>query len=310
MKPSAILSFGAILLGATTPVEASQCKTPPCGRFENSTPWTAKWADLGMKDHLCQLSSGGKPVKCKQYFLGANSSRGGFFHKPRTDVDAFCFADRTYYVKFGPRGSEKAYKKGVWIKINSAQTAKCVARNGVPHCTVNWLENNNDDVKATIVMFNGWKLMTYWMKTYLFHVLDKLVYVRRHICRGVILRSKFSVSTRCPNWCVCRDAPNFTKLDTQAVFSIHICMFPRPNGKHKEGSGLLDIWLDYMIPGWLQVKENIKLCLPSLFLPFTSSILLCLGTTIVHLTKNCSFWFYIVHYYIQLFTTWTINLFF
>ncbi|KAH7183498.1 uncharacterized protein B0J16DRAFT_164599 [Fusarium flagelliforme] len=137
MKPSAILSFGAILLGASTPVEASQCKTPPCGRFENSTPWTAKWADLGLKDHLCQLSSGGKPVKCKQYFLGANSSRGGFFHKPRTDVDAFCFADRTYYVKFGPRGSEKAYKKGVWIKINSAQTAKCVARNGVPHCTVN-----------------------------------------------------------------------------------------------------------------------------------------------------------------------------
>ncbi|RFN53024.1 hypothetical protein FIE12Z_2702 [Fusarium flagelliforme] len=123
MKPSAILSFGAILLGASTPVEASQCKTPPCGRFENSTPWTAKWADLGLKDHLCQLSSGGKPVKCKQYFLGANSSRGGFFHKPRTDVDAFCFADRTYYVKFGPRGSEKAYKKGVWIKINSAQTA-------------------------------------------------------------------------------------------------------------------------------------------------------------------------------------------
>ncbi|KAF4456901.1 hypothetical protein F53441_1112 [Fusarium austroafricanum] len=136
MKPYAILSFGAMLLGSASPAEASGCKLPPCGRFENNTPWTAKWADLGMTPHLCQLSNVAKPVKCKQFSLAAHSSRGGYFHKPRTDVDAFCFADRTYYVKFGPRGSEKAIKKGVWIKINSAQTATCVSRNGAPHCTV------------------------------------------------------------------------------------------------------------------------------------------------------------------------------
>ncbi|KAM0229095.1 hypothetical protein ACHAPO_010250 [Fusarium lateritium] len=131
MKLTTILSLGASLLGAS-PVEASQCKGPPCGRFENNTPWTARWADLGMKEHICQLSTVAKPVKCHQYSLGANSSRGGYFHKPRTDVDAFCFADRTYYVKLGPRGSEKAIKKGVWIKINSAQTAKRVQHVATP----------------------------------------------------------------------------------------------------------------------------------------------------------------------------------
>ncbi|KAF4963060.1 hypothetical protein FSARC_8891 [Fusarium sarcochroum] len=136
MKLYAILSVTTLLLGSSSTVEASECKGPPCGRFENDTPWAAKWADLGMTPHLCQLTTVTKPVKCKQFDLAARSSRGGYFHSPRTDVDAFCYANRKYHVKFGPRGQQQSVGAGVWVKINSLQTAKCVAKNEEPYCTV------------------------------------------------------------------------------------------------------------------------------------------------------------------------------
>ncbi|KAF5023778.1 hypothetical protein F66182_4171 [Fusarium sp. NRRL 66182] len=138
MKPSTILSFGAVLLSSPSTVDARQCNGPPCGRIENETPWAAKWADLGMTDHRCQLSTVTDPVKCKQFTLPARTSRGGFLHPPRTDVDAFCYANRGYYVRFGLLGRWQPVRAGVWIKIDSAQTAKCDARDGAPHCTVTY----------------------------------------------------------------------------------------------------------------------------------------------------------------------------
>ncbi|KAM5349232.1 hypothetical protein ACJ41O_005739 [Fusarium nematophilum] len=137
MKLYAIASLAALLFGSTSTVEATQCRAPPCGRFENDTPWAAKWSDLGLTDHRCQLWNVADPVTCYQYDLGARSSRGGYFNSPRVDVDAICYANRRYYVKWGNDESELGVGAGVWVKIRSDQTARCRERNGAPHCTIN-----------------------------------------------------------------------------------------------------------------------------------------------------------------------------
>ena len=71
-------------------------------------------------------------VWCTQSPLGSFSTRGGL----GTDVDAFTYAYRPYYVRFG-LGQWRWRERGVWTKIQSHQAANCVSAFGsAPRCTV------------------------------------------------------------------------------------------------------------------------------------------------------------------------------
>lgn len=129
-------------------VLSSGCTVPPCGRVNNASPYSLKWADpLGRGRNRCHVynwhgGSGGetwgekRDVKCKQNSLSAGDDKGGYFND-KIDVDGFCYADRSYKIQWSD-GRKYILGAGVWTKIKSSQTALCkdINGDGTPECYI------------------------------------------------------------------------------------------------------------------------------------------------------------------------------
>ena len=146
--PTASLAIIVVtLLSSAGNVIASRCIFPPCGEVYNNSPWTMKWADLDGGEHYCDVynwhGSDNSPAKnfahrkCTQYPLDPGVHKGGWSND-RTDVDGFCFYDRSYRVRWlNAQGLSFTLDKGVWTKISSAQTATCSkSADGMPSCSI------------------------------------------------------------------------------------------------------------------------------------------------------------------------------
>ena len=137
--------FLVLALWVTT-VAGSACNAPPCGRVNNGSPYTLKWADLATGPHYCQVynwhgGGGGETWsssrrKCRQDFVRPGANKGGYFND-RVDVDAFTYADRDYKIQWNS-GRKYTLTKGVWTKIKSTQTALCkdINGDGTPECFI------------------------------------------------------------------------------------------------------------------------------------------------------------------------------
>lgn len=130
----------------TSSVLGSSCRTFPCGRVNNGSPYRLKWADLERGSDRCQVYNwhGGKGGEtwdsvnrpCKQGWVNAGDDKGGYFND-RIDVDGFCYHDRQYKIQWG-NGRRYTIPAGVWTKIASSQTALCkdVNGDGTPECYI------------------------------------------------------------------------------------------------------------------------------------------------------------------------------
>ncbi|KAF2665716.1 hypothetical protein BT63DRAFT_428659 [Microthyrium microscopicum] len=142
MKLTSILSICSIAGFAV----ASKCKAPPCGRVENNTRWRAKWGDFDPSGtDLCHIYNwnGGdgsigwkekKMVPCKQTYVSAHASVGGYTHD-KIDVDGITFDDRRWRIVW-EKGQSYDFAAGVWAKIGSGETIVCSENVQVPECHV------------------------------------------------------------------------------------------------------------------------------------------------------------------------------
>ncbi|KAK5700761.1 hypothetical protein LTR97_005278 [Elasticomyces elasticus] len=117
-----------------------------CGRVENNTPWTVKWAEFGKGSESCFIynynngdgSTGWSPASgywltCDQHNLAAGKGKGGY--DDRVDVDGITY-DRKWVIIW-QNGHREELGRRQWAKISSGEWAACTAADGVtPVCRV------------------------------------------------------------------------------------------------------------------------------------------------------------------------------
>ncbi|KAG8939234.1 hypothetical protein FRC04_006811 [Tulasnella sp. 424] len=110
-----------------------------CGRVINHSKYQMRYVtdpNSSSGKNLCNIwnwsDDGGAIVKCTQKYLNSGSSVGaGVVSRRGTDVDAFCFADRDYFVS-----ESTIVPRGEWTRIHDNQVVTCSGGNGdVPRFT-------------------------------------------------------------------------------------------------------------------------------------------------------------------------------
>ncbi|MDQ1287247.1 MAG: hypothetical protein QG622_812 [Actinomycetota bacterium] len=128
---AALIASGSVVVSAG-PAHAAGCAGGVvCGKVDNQSDF-GMYTTVGLNSadatDRCDVwnRSGGSASdpgiwKCWQRYLGPHSSRGGNF--TGTDIDAFTFNDRPYYLEID--GKSLLVQQGNWTKISDTQTATC-----------------------------------------------------------------------------------------------------------------------------------------------------------------------------------------
>ena len=123
-----------LVLGPVSTASASECTwyQPICGKVENHSSfglYTTVNLNGSGNSSSCRVwnkdgGSTGNEVtwSCSPKYLAPGSSRGGNFSG--TDVDAFTFTDRPYYVAY-QGGPTLLVQAGFWTRFHDYETATC-----------------------------------------------------------------------------------------------------------------------------------------------------------------------------------------
>ncbi|MBG0827082.1 hypothetical protein HS041_04815 [Planomonospora sp. ID67723] len=97
------------------PAAASGCSAPPCGRVENKT---------GTYIRVRWKNDNSDPWSYAS--LAPGQGMGGYWHRPKRDIDGF-YAPKNCRTAYSVRAGSEYHVYGGWVKVSSNETAKVLS---------------------------------------------------------------------------------------------------------------------------------------------------------------------------------------